>query len=99
MSYYVYILQSQINNSYYKGSTNDLSRRLKEHNNGEEKSTFRYVPWNLVWKCRKENKSSAYQLEMKLKNLTKARLEKFMDKYPVDDGIDGPDVTAYRQSG
>ena len=31
---YTYILQSLKNNKYYIGSTNDLERRIKEHNNG-----------------------------------------------------------------
>jgi len=99
MEYFVYILQSRVNDSFYKGSTNDLTRRLKEHNNGEEKSTFRYRPWDLVWKCEKKNKSEAYRLEMKLKNLSRKKVMEFIDKYSVDDGVGGPDVTAYRQSG
>jgi putative endonuclease len=47
--FYVYILQSRVNDSFYKGSTNDLMRRFGEHNNGEEISTSRYLPWDLVW--------------------------------------------------
>ncbi|HLC83845.1 MAG TPA: GIY-YIG nuclease family protein, partial [Bacteroidia bacterium] len=43
--YYVYILQSELNDSFYKGCTNDLERRLIEHNSGKEKSTKRYLPW------------------------------------------------------
>jgi putative endonuclease len=99
MEHYIYILQSQVNNSFYKGITSDLPRRYAEHNNKEEKSTHRYAPWDLVWKCKKPTKAEAYKLEKKLKNLTKERLIKFMDKYPLEDDIGGPDVTAYRQSG
>ena len=47
--YYVYILQSKINDEIYVGSTNDIGRRLKEHNNGEEMSTRRYMPWGLLY--------------------------------------------------
>ena len=47
--WYVYVLESQSDGSYYKGSTNDLPRRLKEHNNGEEKYTRHLVPWKIVW--------------------------------------------------
>jgi hypothetical protein len=65
----------------------------------KEKSTFRYRPWDLVWKCKKKNKSEAYRLEMKLKNLSRKKVMEFIDKYSVDDGVGGPDVTAYRQSG
>jgi len=31
MEHYVYILQSQVNNSFYKGITSDLPRRYAEH--------------------------------------------------------------------
>ncbi|MFN7280535.1 MAG: GIY-YIG nuclease family protein, partial [bacterium] len=41
--YYVYILQSTITNKFYKGQTDNLERRLKEHNNKEEKSTAPYA--------------------------------------------------------
>lgn len=33
----------------YIGSTNNLERRLAEHNRGEETSTKRYAPWKLVY--------------------------------------------------
>ncbi|MBS1506998.1 MAG: GIY-YIG nuclease family protein [Bacteroidetes bacterium] len=83
MSYFVYILQSQVNNSFYKGSTNDLQRRLFEHNAGKEKSTRRYLPWKLVWFTSKPNRSEATILERKLKNLSVERTIEFINKYPV----------------
>ena len=47
--YYVYILKSKIRNEIYIGSTNDLKRRLKEHNEKKEISTKRYAPWALYY--------------------------------------------------
>src|SRR3989338_4511110 len=47
--YYVYILKSSSANEIYIGSTNNLDRRLTEHNNGAEISTRRYVPWSLYY--------------------------------------------------
>ncbi|MBN1900277.1 GIY-YIG nuclease family protein [Candidatus Sumerlaeota bacterium] len=35
MSYFTYILQSQSTGRYYCGSTNDLNRRVKQHNDPE----------------------------------------------------------------
>jgi len=99
MAYFVYILQSQKNNSFYKGSTNDLQRRLFEHNNGNETATKLLLPWNLVWYTSKPNKSEAYILEMKLKNLSVERTIAFINKYPVDTTVGGPDVAPLRQSG
>ena len=40
-NYYTYILQCN-DLSYYVGVTNDLDRRLLEHNNGEDKSSYTF---------------------------------------------------------
>jgi len=45
--FYVYLLKSKMNNQIYIGSTSNLNRRLKEHNDGEVFSTKRYRPWIL----------------------------------------------------
>lgn len=83
MQCFVYILQSQKNNSFYKGSTNDLKRRFSEHNSGKDFSTRRYKPWNLVWYTVKDSKSEAIALENKLKNLSMQRTIEFINKYPI----------------
>ncbi len=46
---YVYILQSKKDGSTYTGSTTDLKRRIKEHNDGKVKSTRSKRPWKLVY--------------------------------------------------
>jgi putative endonuclease len=97
MTFFVYVLQSQVNNSFYKGSTNDLQRRLAEHNTGKEKSTSRYLSWNLVWFAAKPDRSEAVILEKKLKNLSVKRTIEFINKYPVS--VDGFEVVPVRQSG
>ena len=38
MSYFVYILQSQMDGSYYTGSTQDLDSRIERHNQPQERS-------------------------------------------------------------
>ncbi|MCA6389721.1 MAG: GIY-YIG nuclease family protein [Cytophagales bacterium] len=83
MTFYVYILQSQVNNSFYKGSTDDLVRRLREHNEGKSAFTKKYAPWNLVWYTLKDGRAEAVRLEIKLKNLSIERLIEFMKKYPA----------------
>jgi len=80
--YFVYILRSFKNGSYYKGITDNPERRLLEHNSKKEHSTSRYVPWEMVWFCEKRNRSEAVILENKLKNITsKKKLEDFIKKY------------------
>ena len=47
--YYVYILQSDLDQNFYTGYTNNLNRRIKEHNNGKVKSTTNRRPFKLVY--------------------------------------------------
>jgi putative endonuclease len=99
MPFYVYILQSTVNDSFYKGSTNNLLRRLAEHNQGREASTKRFCTWKLVWYATKPTRSEALRLEKKLKNLDINRTIAFMVKYPISPNVGGPDVALWRQSG
>jgi len=46
--YYVYILKSLKKDFLYVGKTEDLKRRLREHNNKEELSTKYYAPFELI---------------------------------------------------
>ena len=46
----VYILKSKIKEVTYVGFTNNLKRRIKEHNFGKSKFTNIYKPWELVYK-------------------------------------------------
>ncbi|NQU68570.1 MAG: GIY-YIG nuclease family protein [Candidatus Marinimicrobia bacterium] len=46
---YVYILKSRKDGKFYTGSTTDLKRRLREHNDGKSKSTRYRRPLILVY--------------------------------------------------
>ncbi|MFN7652645.1 MAG: GIY-YIG nuclease family protein, partial [Cyclobacteriaceae bacterium] len=87
LPYYTYILQSKRNLSFYKGSTDNLERRIIEHNSGKTPSTKRYTPWQLVWFAIKSTKQEAVVLEMKLKNLSVERTMEFIKKYPPPHGL------------
>ena len=45
--FYIYILYSCRTGRYYVGSTQDVSRRLREHNAGKSLSTRAGIPWEL----------------------------------------------------
>lgn len=48
--FYVYCLQSNKDtDQLYFGYTNDLKRRLLEHNTGQNTSTKRYMPWKVIY--------------------------------------------------
>ena len=66
--YYVYILQSVKDQSYYTGLTTDVEARLKKHNSGEVAYTSTKRPFKLVWYCCFENKEKALQFEKYLKS-------------------------------
>jgi len=66
--YYVYILQSVKDQSYYTGLTTDVEARLKKHNSGEVSYTSTKRPFKLAWYCCFENKEKALQLEKYLKS-------------------------------
>jgi putative endonuclease len=64
----VYILESQSNGRLYIGCTNDLNRRLEEHNANHTRSTRNKGPWELVHFKRVGSKAEALELEKKLKS-------------------------------
>ena len=48
--FYVYILKSLKNGRFYTGSTNNVERRLYEHNIGQTKYTSLTRPFELIYK-------------------------------------------------
>ena len=65
--YTVYIIYSQSIDRYYIGYTNDIQRRLSEHNRIKGKYTDRGIPWKLVYSMVLENKKEAMVREAFLK--------------------------------
>ena len=49
MSFYVYIIQSDQDGSFYKGFSEDPGKRLIQHNQGESRYTALKMPWKLVY--------------------------------------------------
>ena len=45
----VYVLKNSLTNRHYIGSTNDLVRRLDEHNRGHTKSTRQKGIWEVIY--------------------------------------------------
>jgi len=60
---FVYILKSCNFNITYTGSTNDLERRITEHNNGESNFTKKYMPWKVIYTEEYANLSEARRKE------------------------------------
>lgn len=70
--FYVYVLQSKKDNNLYIGSTNDLRKRVKEHNNGKVFSTKSRIPFELVYYEAYKSEKDARKRESNLKLRSKA---------------------------
>ena len=46
--YYVYVIRSKIRKYKYVGITNNVERRISEHNQGKEKTTRSYIPFETI---------------------------------------------------
>ncbi len=69
--YYVYFLKSTKVKTLYLGCTNDLERRVAEHNSGSTFSTKRYLPWKVVYVEGYADEGDARDREKKLKQFGK----------------------------
>jgi putative endonuclease len=65
--FYVYILKSLKDGTYYKGFTEDYKKRLEEHNSGLSRFTSGKLPWQLIYVEAHSTKKDALIREKKLK--------------------------------
>lgn len=70
--FYVYVIKSKKDDSTYIGYTNDLIRRMKEHNNGESKYTKNKYPYELIYYEAYKSMSDAKFREDNLKEFAQA---------------------------
>ena len=59
MAYFVYIIESLKDGSYYIGSTKDLAERLERHNQGRSKYTKAKRTWKLTYFEEHKDRSEA----------------------------------------
>lgn len=68
--YYVYALKSRKRNYIYVGMTNDIDRRVKQHEDGKSRTTKPYRPFILIWKQEYATRPEAREREKYLKSGT-----------------------------
>ena len=81
MSYYVYVLWSEILQKRYIGSTGNLNLRIAQHNRGCSRFTKSGIPWQLVYKEEYTTKTEARKRENFLKS---GAGRNFLDQLLID---------------
>ena len=71
-AYRVYVLQNR-EGRFYVGLSDDLARRLQQHNNGESRWTKGRGPWSAVWQSEELSFTEARKLENRLKRQGRGR--------------------------
>jgi len=84
MPWYLYILQSELNEMFYVGISPNLEQRLEFHNHLGQGFTARYRPWKLVFTKEYPTRQQAQAAEKKIK----ARKSKEYIKRIIDHSVD-----------
>ena len=71
MKFFVYILESELDYSFYIGQTSNIEERIKSHNKGLNRYTRVKKPWKLIYKEECSSRSEAMKLEKRLKSWKK----------------------------
>ncbi|PIY95941.1 MAG: endonuclease [Candidatus Kerfeldbacteria bacterium CG_4_10_14_0_8_um_filter_42_10] len=66
--YFVYVIKSIKYLSRYIGSTDNVDKRVNEHNNGKCRYTKGRMPWTLIYKEEFNNRSEAMKRDKFLKS-------------------------------
>ena len=69
MPFHVYILRSASTGRFYVGHTENLAKRILEHNSNQAPSTKGRGPWRLVYSEEFSTRSEASQREREIKGM------------------------------
>ncbi|OGL41610.1 MAG: excinuclease ABC subunit C [Candidatus Schekmanbacteria bacterium GWA2_38_11] len=98
--YYTYVIQSEKDKRFYTGFTNDLQKRLREHNSGKVASTKNRVPFLLVYyeACLNEQDATAREKYLK-SGMGKRYLKNRLKQYLSLTGFMSPPQTPRKKIG
>ncbi len=74
--YFVYILRSHKDGSFYIGQTSNINNRLDKHNKGQIRSTKHRAPFDLIYSERYNTRREAMLREKHLKSLAGVKEKK-----------------------
>jgi putative endonuclease len=79
--YFVYIIKSKADGSFYTGQCQDIQGRLQHHNSGYTKSTKAKIPWQIVYYEKYDTRSEAVRRELEVKKKkSRQYIEKLISK-------------------
>ena len=71
MPFFVYIVYSPSLQRFYVGTTDDVAKRIEEHNNNKYPGSFtsKGIPWELFFQIECKTGDQAYKLEKYIKKM------------------------------
>ena len=78
MGHFVYILQSEENDRYYVGRSQNPQRRLKHHNTTSTGFTSRYRPWKLAYTHEFSTTAEAVEAETLIKGWKSRKMTRYV---------------------
>ncbi|MBM4176734.1 MAG: GIY-YIG nuclease family protein [Ignavibacteria bacterium] len=85
--FYTYIIFSEKLNKYYVGHTDNILRRMDEHNSGKSNFTKLGKPWSLKYTEQFSNRSEAMKREFEIKS---RKSKRFIEKLISSAGLERP---------
>lgn len=80
--YWVYIIESEKDGRWYIGQTNDLARRVRDHNRGYSNYTKKFRPWHLYASKIFTDRAEAMRVERRIKNFkSRSLIEEYIKSH------------------
>ena len=84
MSFSVYVIYSASLKRFYTGTTDDVGRRIEEHNSNKyfDSFTSKGIPWELFFQVECKTSEQAYKLEKFIKTMKSSTFIKKLKNEP-----------------
>jgi putative endonuclease len=87
--YFTYIIYCDVIDKYYIGSTNDLERRLQDHQRGKDRFSRQGKNWQLKHFETFHTRQQAYERELEIK---RKKSRPYIEKLISSAGSEHPDL-------
>ena len=84
--FYIYAIKSLASNRIYVGQSENVIKRLQQHNEGKVRSTSSDRPWILVARQSVGSREEARWTEYQLKQ-SRGKRERWLRRHAINDGL------------